>query len=37
MGGQVDMMVDQLSNSIPQVKAGRIKGYAIKAADIKLN
>ncbi len=31
MGGQIDMMVDQLSNSLPQVKAGRIKGYAITA------
>ena len=33
MGGQIDMMVDQLSNSIPQVKAGRIKGYAITAKE----
>ena len=33
MGGQIDMMVDQLSNSIPQVRAGRIKGYAITAKE----
>lgn len=33
MGGQIDMMVDQLSNSLPQVKAGRIKGYAITAKE----
>jgi tripartite-type tricarboxylate transporter receptor subunit TctC len=33
MGGQADMMVDQLSNSIPQVKAGRITGYAITAKE----
>jgi tripartite-type tricarboxylate transporter receptor subunit TctC len=33
MGGQIDMMVDQLSNSIPQVKAGRIRGYAITAKE----
>ncbi|MCM2329236.1 MAG: tripartite tricarboxylate transporter substrate binding protein BugD [Lysobacter sp.] len=33
MGGQIDMMVDQLSNSLPQVKASRIKGYAITAKE----
>lgn len=33
MGGQIDMIVDQLSNSIPQVRAGRIKGYAITAKE----
>jgi tripartite-type tricarboxylate transporter receptor subunit TctC len=33
MGGQIDMIVDQLSNSLPQVKAGRIKGYAITARE----
>ena len=33
MGGQIDMMVDQLSNSLPQVRAGRIKGYAITAKE----
>jgi len=33
MGGQIDMMVDQLSNSLPQVKANRIKGYAITAKE----
>jgi len=33
MGGQIDMIVDQLSNSLPQVKAGRIKGYAITAKE----
>jgi tripartite-type tricarboxylate transporter receptor subunit TctC len=33
MGGQIDMMVDQLSNSLPQVKAGKIRGYAITARE----
>lgn len=33
MGGQIDMMVDQLSNSLPQVKANRIRGYAITAKE----
>jgi tripartite-type tricarboxylate transporter receptor subunit TctC len=31
VGGQIDMMVDQMSNSLPQVRAGRIKAYAITA------
>jgi tripartite-type tricarboxylate transporter receptor subunit TctC len=29
VGGQIDMIVDQLSNSINQVRAGAIRGYAI--------
>lgn len=29
MGGQIDVIVDQASNSLPQVKAGRIRAYAI--------
>jgi tripartite-type tricarboxylate transporter receptor subunit TctC len=29
MGGQVDMMCDQTTNTVPQIKAGRIKGYAV--------
>lgn len=33
IGGQIDMMVDQLSNSLPQVRGGKIKGYAITAKD----
>jgi tripartite-type tricarboxylate transporter receptor subunit TctC len=33
IGGQIDMMVDQLSNSLPQVRAGKIRGYAITAKD----
>lgn len=31
IGGQIDMMVDQMSNSMPQVRAGRIKAYAVTA------
>jgi tripartite-type tricarboxylate transporter receptor subunit TctC len=31
VGGQIEMMVDQMSNSLPQVRAGRIKAYAITA------
>ncbi len=33
MGGQIDLIVDQLSNSIPQVRAGKIRGYAITAKE----
>ena len=33
MGGQIDMMVDQLSNSLPPVRAGKIRGYAITAKE----
>ncbi|MBK8324306.1 MAG: tripartite tricarboxylate transporter substrate binding protein BugD [Betaproteobacteria bacterium] len=33
IGGQIDMMVDQLSNSLPQVRGGKIKGYAITAKE----
>jgi tripartite-type tricarboxylate transporter receptor subunit TctC len=31
VGGQIDMMVDQMSNSMPQVRAGKIRVYAITA------
>ncbi|MBV9835932.1 MAG: tripartite tricarboxylate transporter substrate binding protein BugD [Alphaproteobacteria bacterium] len=31
MAGQIDMMFDQAANSIPQIKAGKIKGLAITA------
>jgi tripartite-type tricarboxylate transporter receptor subunit TctC len=33
MGGQIDLIVDQLSNSMPQVRAGKIRGYAITAKE----
>ena len=33
IGGQIDMMVDQLSNSLPQVRGGKIRGYAITAKE----
>jgi tripartite-type tricarboxylate transporter receptor subunit TctC len=33
LGGQIDMMVDQLSNSLPQVRGGKIKGFAITAKE----
>jgi tripartite-type tricarboxylate transporter receptor subunit TctC len=33
VAGQIDMIVDQLSNSITQVRAGNIRGYAV--SDIK--
>lgn len=32
MAGHIDFMVDQLSNSVPQVRAGTIRAYAIAAA-----
>jgi len=31
MAGQVDMMFDQAFNSIPQLRAGKIRGYAVTA------
>ena len=31
IGGQIDMMVDQMSNSLPQVRGGKIRAYAITA------
>src|SRR3982074_1097423 len=32
VAGQIDLIVDQLSNSINQVRAGTIRGYAVKDA-----
>jgi tripartite-type tricarboxylate transporter receptor subunit TctC len=29
LGGQVDVMCDQTTNTVPQIKAGKIKGYAV--------
>jgi tripartite-type tricarboxylate transporter receptor subunit TctC len=29
LGGQVDMMCDQTTNTVNQIKAGKIKGYAV--------
>lgn len=31
MGGQIDLIVDQASNSLPEVKAGKIRAYGITA------
>jgi tripartite-type tricarboxylate transporter receptor subunit TctC len=31
VGGQIDLMVDQASNSLPQVRAGKIKAFAVTA------
>jgi tripartite-type tricarboxylate transporter receptor subunit TctC len=31
IAGHIDLMVDQLSNSVPQVKAGTIRAYAVAA------
>jgi tripartite-type tricarboxylate transporter receptor subunit TctC len=32
IAGHIDLMVDQLSNSVPQIKAGTVKAYAVAAA-----
>ena len=32
IGGQIEMMVDQMSNSLPQVRNGKIRAYALTAA-----
>jgi tripartite-type tricarboxylate transporter receptor subunit TctC len=29
LSGQIDMMFDQAANSLPQVRAGRVKAYAV--------
>ena len=31
MGGQIDLMLDQASNSLPQVRSGKIRAYAVTA------
>lgn len=31
MGGQIDLMFDQVGNALPQVRAGQIKAYAVTA------
>jgi tripartite-type tricarboxylate transporter receptor subunit TctC len=31
IGGHIDFMVDQLSNSVPQIKAGAVRAYAVAA------
>jgi tripartite-type tricarboxylate transporter receptor subunit TctC len=31
IGGQIDLIVDQMSNSMPQVRGGKIRAYAITA------
>ena len=31
MAGQIDLMIDQLSNAVPQIKAGTVKAYAVAA------
>ncbi|HTF16147.1 MAG TPA: tripartite tricarboxylate transporter substrate-binding protein, partial [Burkholderiales bacterium] len=31
LGGRIDLMIDQASNSIPQVRGGKIRAYAITA------
>jgi tripartite-type tricarboxylate transporter receptor subunit TctC len=31
LGGQIDLMFDQVGNALPQVRAGRIKAYAVTA------
>lgn len=31
LAGQIDLLIDQASNALPQVKAGRIRAYAVTA------
>ena len=33
LGGQVDMMCDQTTNTVTQIKTGKIKGYAVTTKD----
>jgi tripartite-type tricarboxylate transporter receptor subunit TctC len=32
ISGQIELMFDQLSNALPQVKSGTVKGYAVAAS-----
>lgn len=32
IAGHIDLMVDQLSNSVPQIKSGTVRAYAVAAA-----
>jgi tripartite-type tricarboxylate transporter receptor subunit TctC len=32
IAGHIDLMVDQLSNSVPQIRAGTVRAYAVAAA-----
>lgn len=32
LAGQIDMLIDQAANSLPQLHAGKIKGYAVTAS-----
>ena len=33
IAGQIDFMIDQATNSLPQVRAGKVKAYAVTAKD----
>ena len=33
LGGQVDMMCDQTTNTVPQIESGKIKGYAVTTSE----
>jgi tripartite-type tricarboxylate transporter receptor subunit TctC len=33
VAGQIDMMIDQAANCLPQVRAGKVKAYAVAAAE----
>jgi tripartite-type tricarboxylate transporter receptor subunit TctC len=33
IAGQIDFMIDQATNSLPQVRAGKIRAYAVTAKD----
>jgi tripartite-type tricarboxylate transporter receptor subunit TctC len=36
LAGEIDLLIDQASNALPQVKAGRIRAYAV-TAKVRLN
>jgi tripartite-type tricarboxylate transporter receptor subunit TctC len=33
LAGQIDMLIDQAANSLPQLRAGKIKAYAVTASE----
>jgi arylsulfatase A-like enzyme len=33
IAGQIDFMIDQATNSLPHVRAGKVKAYAVTAKD----
>jgi len=33
VGGRIELMIDQASNSIPQLRGGKVRAYAVNRKD----